>query len=381
MNLAAIWMLVARAEPVEESTPPLEVEVSETELPIEEEPSSPEETTPMPTGTDTGVESGEADEEPASAEPVHDDPPHAELPPVPAPTPIPTPPPEPQGPPPERIVPKPVEIVVEPPPPPPRGALDERIEAVFDQLVPTLNRRGPQALFGLALFAFVSLGAAGLARSFRARLRPIGILPSLMVGTEIFGRAIAVVVALTAIVALLPVGIVPALTWIAIGAAIAVGWSLREILPDVLAWVVLATEGQLARGVWIRSGDYHGAIDSFTLRSVWIVDAHGQRISIPNRVLLQQPIQAATESFPQVHVAMRLPNIDATQARTVLWESAMLSPWLAPSTTPSIGQDPSDPDRWHVSVELLEGAYEDDFAGSFPERVHEVLAAHTRADA
>ncbi|MEO0606408.1 MAG: mechanosensitive ion channel domain-containing protein, partial [Myxococcota bacterium] len=142
------------------------------------------------------------------------------------------------------------------------------------------------------------------------------------------------------------------------------------------AWIVLATEGQIVRGVWVRTGDIHGAIDSFTLRSVWIVDAYGQRISIPNRILLQQPIQAATDSFPKTHVTIRLADVDAGLARTVLREAALLSPWLAPSTTPLIGQEPSDPSRWQVSVRLLEGAYEDDFAGSFPERVREVLAAY-----
>ncbi len=254
--------------------------------------------------------------------------------------------------------------------------LDRRIEAVLQQLVPTLGQRGPQALFGLSIVVLLGLVSASVARRFRGRLRPEGVLPSLAMAVEILGRAAAVVAAVTILVALLPVGILPTLTWIAIGAAVAVGWSLREVLPDVLAWIVLATEGQLVRGVWIRTGDLHGAIESFTFRSVSIIDAHGQRISIPNRVLLQQPIQAATDSFPKTHVVTRLEGVEPALARDVLREAALLSPWLAPSTIPDIGQDPVDPTRWQVSVRLLEGAYEDDFAGSFPERVREVLTAH-----
>jgi len=254
-------------------------------------------------------------------------------------------------------------------------SLGPRVAALAEQLIPTLNRRSPRAMFGLTLLALIALTAAGAARRFRARLRSEGVLPSLMVGFELFGRVIAVLVGVTILVALLPLGISPALTWIAIGAAVAVGWSVREILPDVLAWVVLTTEGDLARGVWIRTADTQGEIDSFTLRSIRIVDAHGQRISIPNRLLLRQPIQATTDSYPKTRVTLNLPGMGADEAREVLREATMLSAWLAPGASPELGQDPLNPARWHVAVQLLEGAYEDDFEGSFPERVREVEAS------
>lgn len=363
---------VVEASDVEERTPPDALDTSA--------PAAPEVESAPPEVTE--VEEPAVPPSPASDEPT---------PPIPAAPPSPSAPDTgetatvPKPPPPKERAERPVAPPVPQPPPwslrapepspPEDDAVTSMVERLATQLVPTLGRRGPQALFGLALIALISLAAAGAARTFRARLRPTGVLPSIMVAIEIFGRAVAVVVALTAIVALLPVGILPALTWIAIGAAVAVGWSLREVLPDVFAWVVLTTEGQLVRGVWVRTGEHQGAIEAFTLRAISLIDASGQRISIPNRMLLQQPIQATTDTWPRVHVTVRLAEVEAADARRMLWEASLLSPWLAPSTTPEIGQDPSDPAQWHVSVRLLEGGYEDEFAGSFPERVSEVRAA------
>ncbi len=244
------------------------------------------------------------------------------------------------------------------------------------EYLPTIRRRGPGAAFGFVLLAILSAGVAGAASAVRGGLRSSGALPSIATALATVGRGLSGLLILAAIVALVPQGLVPALPWIAVAGSVALGWSLRDALPDLVAWASLSTEGRVRRGMWIRGSGFEGRVDAVTLRTTWIVDVRGDRTSVPNHLLVNQPLQTTIEPWPEAEVHVHLPRIDSRLARLALREAAMLTPWLAPVGEPEIGQAPDDQTRWSVRVRLLEGRFRDRFEGTFPERVADVLAAH-----
>lgn len=248
------------------------------------------------------------------------------------------------------------------------------------EYLPTIRRRGPGAALGFALLAMLSAGVAGAALTVRRGLRSTGALPSIATALATLGRGLSGLLGLAAVVALIPQGLVPALPWIAVAGAVALGWSLRDALPDLVAWASLSTEGRVRRGMWIRGDGFEGRVDAVTLRTTWIVDARGDRTSVPNHLLVNQPLQTTIEPWPEASVHVHLPQLDSRIARAVLREAALLTPWLAPAGAPEIGQDPNDQSRWSVRVRLLEGQFRDRFEGTFPERVADVLRSHRSAD-
>ncbi|MBX2801035.1 MAG: mechanosensitive ion channel family protein, partial [Myxococcales bacterium] len=263
----------------------------------------------------------------------------------------------------------------EPAAPPPEAPATSQPSAEPLFTWPTIPERGLFSVLMLLVGALLAATAAELAQRVRSDLRPRGLLPSLAALTHTVGRATAVLLVLGAVAAVLPQGLRPVLPWVAVAGALALGWSLRDVLPDVVAWAFLSAEGRIEPGLWVRGDGFEGRVESLALRATWVVDTRGARTSIPNRLLLRHPVRATLDRWPEAEVCVHLPEAGPAVARAALREAALLSPWLAPEGQPEIGQDPGDVSRWTVRVRVLDGRYRDRFEGTFPERVRDVLAA------
>lgn len=233
----------------------------------------------------------------------------------------------------------------------------------------------------LTLLLVIFLGAvlvALLARRARLSLPREGLLPALLAVTQ----AALVLTAIGALLFLLG-GLAPArlaglLPWVFIAAAVALGWSLRDLIPDLIGRALLLAEHRVRVGRYLRVGEHQGEVVRLALRTTWLRDGEGRLISLPNRLLLRSVIvfnvDEGTDAEVTLNVETRAP---AHIVRRALRDAARSSPWVRPDAALVIAQDPVEPMRWTVRARLLERRFAVGFRGDLLARTHE----HLRSDA
>lgn len=165
-----------------------------------------------------------------------------------------------------------------------------------------------------------------------------------------------------------------------IAVAFAVGWSVRDLLPDGVAWVVLLAQGRVRPGRRVEGPGFAGRVVRLGWFSVALEDRPGERTSVPNRQLLGTTVTVSERGTTPVELVVPLPGLDPQRARQALREAVSLAPWTAPDPLLEIGLDPARPDTWRVRVHVVEPRFVAPFFGSFSERVREVVEADsTRA--
>jgi len=226
-------------------------------------------------------------------------------------------------------------------------------------------------LMYLAIMA-ISGVASVAARRTRHQLRH-GVLSTLLRGADTTGRVLLVFAGLALLTQLLPEPLLPALPWAVVGGALAVGWSLRDALPDLVAWTLLATERAIHRGQWVRGQGFAGQVEQVGLRATRLSDARGQRLIVPNRLLIQGTVRTDNDCWYVAEIDLTLPDTPPEEARRAIARACMLSPWVAPGADVQVRWDPTEPSRWSLRVQLLEGGFADAFRGAIRERVEELL--------
>jgi len=245
----------------------------------------------------------------------------------------------------------------------------------LDGVFPAVVVHGMSGALSALALALLAAGTALAASWTRRLLRSSGVLPAALAVAETVGKTIAVAAVFLALVALVPATLVPAVPWVVVAAALALGWSLRDALPDLVARILMLMEDRFHVGQWIHAERFSGRIETVRLRATTLLDDRGQHTVVPNRLLLSQAIRAGEERWPEVEVSLSLPGVPAEQARSALWEAALNAPWIAPDGQPEIGQDPLDHSRWVLRLRLLDSRFRDPFEGTLPERVAQSLAA------
>ena len=100
------------------------------------------------------------------------------------------------------------------------------------------------------------------------------------------GRLIAAMAFLATFFLLLPESLRPAVPWVLIAAGVALGWSARDMLRDLLAAAVLLIERRIRPGVRIRTQDHQGVVIRTGFRAVYLASDEGGELGVPNRVFL-----------------------------------------------------------------------------------------------
>ena len=258
---------------------------------------------------------------------------------------------------------EPIELDVTQPPPVPTMA----------EVIPSadLPFRGPWAALFLLFLTGLSLSSVGAIRRLGQELRPTGLLPSAITTTIRAVRTLAALAFIGAVIALVPAAYAPALPWMILACAVAVGWSVRDVLPDLVGGVVLRVEGRLARGQRLPA---HGVIESVGLLSTTLRDGQTTQ-TMPNRLLLTEPLVRDEAHWPAVEVWLLLPEAPAASIRLAIADAALTTPWGAPGEMPIIEQDPAQPARWRVSQRIIDARFTSHFRGSLRERVLDRLSA------
>lgn len=248
--------------------------------------------------------------------------------------------------------------VVLPVPPVPKNILPERTADT-----------GTSVVLLLLTLAFLLWASRALRRA-RERLPNNGLIPRASGWAQLLVRASAILIALELLLRLLPESMSPAIPWAIVAAAAAVGWSSRDLLPDVIAGLVLEVERKVRPGDWIASEGLAGTVQSIGFRASTIRDARGQILTVPNRHLVGRTVAADASPWPEIEVLFAVPErISPRDAERTIREAALLLPWLAPAPLTVVRGEGG----YRLRVRVLEGRFIDDFSTAVRDRVDEAL--------
>ncbi|MBK9364752.1 MAG: mechanosensitive ion channel [Deltaproteobacteria bacterium] len=294
----------------------------------------------------------------------------------------------PPAPPPQTLVDEAVEapetapLYVAPPAPEDTGAVDAQAPTVTPApippaplfpLPPAPTPSLPRALVFL-LFAGLALALSDRAHRWVSVLPKRGLLPSLGRGVVLAGRLCAPLFVLVGALHLLPAAWAVAAPYALVGAALALGWTARDLLRDVLGGVLLSLEGRVQPQARVRFRGLTGVVESLDLRALTLLDDEGQLITIPNRLLVEDVLAVDPDPYAPVEVTVHVPaGVGAQRVHQVLEEMALLSPYLAPSRPPHVYRDPDHKDIWIVSARLVHPRYAKEFRGALVELADEAF--------
>ena len=233
-------------------------------------------------------------------------------------------------------------------------------------------------LSGLLAALFVLL-TRFLERGPLSRLPSRGLVPLGLRGLVVFLRLATLAAVLVGGLMLLPNSVNPAPAYVFIGVAVAVGWTARDVLRDVIAGVVLVVEHRLVKSqrVLLRHDGVHmsGVVRTVGLRYVELVDDDGREVTVPNRALLEAIVHSDPDTYAPVEVRIHVRSgLDALRVRKALEELALTSPYLAPARPPEVHRDSSAPDVWLVRARLVDPRWSTAFEGAMVELADEVLS-------
>ena len=231
-----------------------------------------------------------------------------------------------------------------------------------DALLPRLPMRSPLGFLFLSLVTLISVGLAQLAARGRRALLPRGLLPSILGAAAPSLRVLAVFTGLGALAAVVPESIAPALPYVVVAGAVAVGWSARDFLPDLIAWLLLLMERSVRPGAWVIGQDFRGKVVRVGLRATKLRDEHGQLVALPNRRLLGEALRVEPAAWPVFEMNV---EVAGGEPRRRIGEAVACCPWVAPGSRPEIIAVSGE--EWTVRVRLLELRFGDRFAGTVRE--------------
>jgi small-conductance mechanosensitive channel len=256
---------------------------------------------------------------------------------------------------------------------------DDEVAAVLRGIIPSTpeHRFGGTLLIGFFLLVMVA-AARGLVYA-RRWLRPVGLLPRVAAFSQTAARAFAVLALLALVAIWLPGFLHPAVPWVILAAALALGWSARELLPDLVAGATIAIERRLRVGQWVRGPGWEGEIVALGARAATLRDPQGRTTLVPNRLVLSAPALVDDARWPAVEIAVHIDaRHPADAVRRALLDAALLSPLTPPAPDATVARDPRDPALWRVRLRVREARFARDVEADVAERAAEILGEPPR---
>lgn len=114
--------------------------------------------------------------------------------------------------------------------------------------------------------------------------------------------------------------------------AVAFGFALKDLAAGLVAGVVITLDRPFQVGDYVEIGGYAGEVVSIGLRSTTVVSLTDDTITIPNSTFLTQSVSNANAGQLSCMVVTDFylaHDIDYEQVKTILWEAAATSKFVA----------------------------------------------------
>lgn len=276
------------------------------------------------------------------------------------------------------LTPTPVVIeLAQPAAPTPRAAQPHYSDPTYNLAANLLPRPPKPNLLRALLLLLATLACVGLANLAErplGRLAAHGFLPGSLKIAVVVCRSGALLVAFLGLLHMVPAAWSPAVAYVLVGTALAVGWSVREVVQDVLVGLIFTLERSFRAGQRLSFGGVTGTLTRMTFRVTWLRTDEGADIAIPNRTLTSATLELDPEPYAPVSVLLLVPPCrPSVEARNTIRELVLLNPYLAPGEDPQVFRQADDPQRWRVKARLLDARYADRFRGTMVDLVEEVF--------
>ena len=228
--------------------------------------------------------------------------------------------------------------------------------------------KGGQSLSRAVIWFLVATVAVLTGRRMdaaRGTLPKRGVLPALAQVTKVISRIAALIAVGFGCMRLVPDAYFQYFPVVLVAASVAVGWSARDVLHDVLAGILLVVEHRLVPDMRVEADGRVGTVINVGFRSVSMESDDGQIIRIPNRDFLSTDTRVDKDPYAPVEVAVEAPH----GARRRLEEIALASPLVAPGHPPEVFRDPEHPERWVVRARLVHPRWALAFRGAVQDRL------------
>lgn len=113
---------------------------------------------------------------------------------------------------------------------------------------------------------------------------------------------------------------------------LALGFALKDYASSLVAGIVAVGEAPYRNGDWVQIGDTYGEVVHVGMRTVNLVTADDNLVSIPHLKLWTEPISNANNGSPQLQCTAHFylhPDHDGVRVRELLFDVALTSPYLA----------------------------------------------------
>jgi hypothetical protein len=236
------------------------------------------------------------------------------------------------------------------------------------ELWPFEPPKGGQSFSRSAMWFLIATLAVVLGRRMsgaRLTLPKRGLLPAMARVIKVVSRIAALIAVLFGTMRLVPDAYFQYFPVVLVAASVAVGWSARDVLHDVLAGILLVVEHRLVPDMRVEADGRVGTVISVGFRSVSMESDDGQIIRIPNRDFLSTDTRMDKDPFAPVEVVVEAPH----GARRRLEEIALASPLVAPGHPPEVFRDAEHPERWVVRARLVHPRWALAFRGAVQDRL------------
>ena len=216
-----------------------------------------------------------------------------------------------------------------------------------------LVAHGPAVAWRRLLWLLAAALTATLAARL-ARRRPPGPARIQLVRVTALARTVAAISLVGTAIALLPVQWLPWLALVAASAAIAVGWSLRPLVADLLAGIYLGVLGRHAPGAPVRVPSGAARVHRPGLLRTVVRTEAGTLEAHPNRRLAVAGPSARRAGRTRMTVRVELePGGDDQAGLRAIRLAVDLLPWTATDVSPVLTPHTSEPGVWLVQLVVL----------------------------
>jgi len=205
-------------------------------------------------------------------------------------------------------------------------------------------------------------------------LESSGLIPFVLRLGVFAGRLVAGMALIATFFLLLPESLLPAVPWVLVAAGVALGWSARDMLRDLLAASVLLLERRIRPGIRLKTEQHAGIVTRMGFRAVFIASDAGDELGLPNRIFLSKSYSLDDDPHFPMEIKLRIQSTQSTdQIRDALVEMALFSPFLAPGHRPEAVRDPENATIWNLKCRLLSTAFVKAFEGALEEQIEASL--------
>jgi hypothetical protein len=122
--------------------------------------------------------------------------------------------------------------------------------------------------------------------------------------------------------------------------------------------------------MWLEVDGRTGIVRRLGPRVLWLTDARGDTLAIPNQKVLHHSTLISDQPWPTVTIEVRVPDTIAEhEIAERLREATLTAPWVTPCADVRCAPVPARPKHWVVETRIFSATMRSELAAHLPLRL------------